>query len=107
MRKASRQTGSPSRPLNPFPPLTERGDGTSMDDKLENEIRSRLRAALTGVTTMREFHRWLVPATWGITEEQNRDAARLTFQVSHLFNRKSSGELTANEFRFALAELAG
>lgn len=78
---------------------------TDMTYPTRDEISTRLRAALTGATTMTEFHRWLVPATWGIRVEDHPDAARLTFEITHLYHRRSAGEVTPNHFRYALAAL--
>lgn len=76
-----------------------------MATPLYEEIRSRLASALARKTTLREFHRWFVPATWGIRPEEDPDAAELTFAIEHLFAERSAGDLTIAAMRQELADL--
>ncbi len=70
---------------------------------LHHAIQTRLCQALTGEMTLREFYRWFVPATWGVTPESDPGAARLTYQIEHLFNERSAGDLSHDELRTELA----
>jgi hypothetical protein len=73
---------------------------------LYNAIQTYLGQALSGEMTLREFYRWFVPATWGVTAESDPGAAQLTFQIEHLFNERSAGDLSLDELRTELALLS-
>lgn len=40
-----------------------------------------------------------VAAAWGIREEDDPDAAALTYRIEHLFNERSDGDITKDELR--------
>ncbi len=47
-----------------------------MTTPLDLEIRARLMRLLNGETTLREFARWFLPATWNVEATGNDEAVR-------------------------------
>ena len=78
-----------------------------MATPLDLEIRSRLIRVIAGDTTLREFYRWFVPATWEVERTENPEAIRLTHLLAHLLNEFSAGDLTAEDVKRRLASVAG
>jgi hypothetical protein len=71
----------------------------ALTTSLDTEIRSRTIAVLEGDSTLADFYRWFVPATWQVEQTGNAEAIRLTHDIAHLLNELSTGGLTFQEAR--------
>jgi hypothetical protein len=70
---------------------------------LELEIRRRIASVLAGESSLRDFYRWFMPATWELESTGNPEALRLIHDITHLFSELSAGDLSHAEMLHELA----
>lgn len=68
-----------------------------MKTPFDLEIRHRVAAVLSGESTLRDFYRWFMLATWEIERVESPEARRVIRDITHLFSEFSSGDLTRDE----------
>jgi hypothetical protein len=73
---------------------------------IELEIRHRIASVLAGESSLRDFYRWFMPATWDLECSQNPEAIRLIHDITHLFSELSAGDLSRAEMLHELAKAA-
>ena len=73
---------------------------------LADEVRTRLNRYLTGLDTLVQFQDWFVPVFRDIRRSGDQEAEVLASTVDSVFLALAHGELSRDDARTALAELA-
>jgi hypothetical protein len=73
---------------------------------IELEIRRRIASVLAGESSLGDFYRWFMPATWDLDCTQNPEAIRLIHDITHLFSELSAGDLSRAEMLHELEQAA-
>jgi len=73
---------------------------------IELEIRRRIASVLAGESSLRDFYRWFMPATWDLEGVQSPEAIQLIHDITHLFSELSAGDLSRAEILHELERAA-
>ena len=76
-----------------------------MQSSLDREIRDRLLDYLSGAATLDQFKDWLISVTWEMSEDADKAARELSYEIQLALGDQSSGLTTESEMREALAGL--
>lgn len=76
-----------------------------MSDSLAPEVAARLARYLRGKESLSDFESWLVPLTWDLSTEVDARAHELAAAITLGIAEYTSGSLTEDELKAALAEL--
>jgi hypothetical protein len=81
------------------------GTDGSMTEPLEQQVRQQLGRYVRGELSVRDFNRWFMPATWGISRTADASTRDLIGTVGLALAELSAGHATEAEIREEFAEL--
>ena len=76
-----------------------------MPSSVASTIRHQLARYLRGEITLRDFDAWFVPATWGVTQDDDPAAYDLTNEIYLRLAEYSAGHRTEQEVQEMLRSL--
>jgi hypothetical protein len=78
-----------------------------MHEPLDQQIKTQARRYLRGEISLRDFHRWFMPASWNVRRHGSPDAERLVGEIGLSLAEFSAGHATEEEIREEFRDLLG
>ncbi len=77
-----------------------------MTSTLHHQIQDCLRRYLSGTISLPAFEQWFIENSWNVHRSANHRAHTLTSEIEGLIADLSAGDISKDEFKVALRELA-
>jgi hypothetical protein len=79
--------------------------GSAMRANPHKQLRSKVAAYLAGRTSLRDFRRWFIPASWDVATWAPADLQQLVYSIEARLMEHENGHLTEEELQDHLRRL--